>query len=75
MIHKIVVINDFFLSKVDFIIFSKYGQKTFKTYSPNIGKSISSKDLDKLIICKIKSVQKMINFLLKKHQHLRREEL
>ena len=42
--HKNDVTNGVFISKVDLIILSEYGQKTFKIYTPKTGKCLSSVD-------------------------------
>ena len=47
--HKNNVINGVFISKIDLIIFSEYGQKVFKIYSPKTGKSFSSIELDEIL--------------------------
>ena len=47
--HKNDVTNGVFISKVDLIILSEYGQKTFKIYTPKTGKCLSSVDLDELL--------------------------
>ena len=47
--HKNDVTNGVFISKVDLIIFTEYGQKTFKLYTPKTGKNISTVDLDELL--------------------------
>ena len=47
--HKNDVTNGVFISKIDLIVFSEYGQKVFKIYSPKTGKSIISIELDELL--------------------------
>ena len=47
--HKNDVTNGVFISKIDIVVFSEYGQKVFKLYTPKTGKSISSIDLDELL--------------------------
>ncbi len=47
--HKNDVTNGVFISKVDLIILSEYGQKTFKIYTPKTGKCLSSLDLDDIL--------------------------
>ena len=47
--HKSDVINGVFLSKSDFIIFSEYGQKCIKIYSPKTGKNINSIDINDVL--------------------------
>mgnify|MGYP002623969434 FL=1 len=47
--HKNDVTNGVFISKVDLIIFSEYGQKMFKIYTPKTGKNVLSVDLDDLL--------------------------
>ena len=47
--HKNDVTNGVFISKIDLVVFSEYGQKVFKLYTPKTGKSISSIDLDELL--------------------------
>ena len=47
--HKNDVTNGVFISKVDLIILSEYGQKTFKIYTPKTGKCLSSVDLDDIL--------------------------
>ena len=43
------MINGVFLSKSDFIIFSEYGQKCIKIYSPKTGKNINSIDINDVL--------------------------
>ena len=45
MTHKNDIINGVFLSKSDVIIFTEYGQKNIKIYSPKSGKNINSIDI------------------------------
>jgi WD40 repeat protein len=47
--HKSDVINGVFLNKSDFIIFSEYGQKCIKIYSPKTGKNINSIDINDVL--------------------------
>ena len=47
--HKNDVINGVFIPKIDLIVFSEYGQKVFKIYSPKTGKSIASIELEELL--------------------------
>ena len=47
--HKNDVTNGVFISKIDLVVFSEYGQKVFKLYTPKTGKSIASVDLDDLL--------------------------
>ena len=47
--HKNDVTNGVFISKVDLIIFTEYGQKAFKLYTPKTGKNMSTVDLDELL--------------------------
>ena len=47
--HKNDVTNGVFISKIDLIVFSEYGQKVFKIYTPKTGKSIASIELDELL--------------------------
>ena len=47
--HKNDVTNGVFVSKIDLIVLSEYGQKVFKLYSPKTGKNISSVELDELL--------------------------
>ena len=45
MTHKNDIVNGVFLPKSDVIIFTEYGQKNIKIYSPKNGKNISSIDV------------------------------
>ena len=47
--HKNDVTNGVFISKIDLIVFSEYGQKVFKIYNPKTGKSVASIELDELL--------------------------
>ena len=47
--HKNDVTNGVFISKIDLIVFSEYGQKVFKIYTPKTGKSVASIELDELL--------------------------
>ena len=47
--HKNDVMNGIFLSKSDIIIFTEYGQKYIKLYSPKTGKNINSIDINDAI--------------------------
>ena len=47
--HKNDVINGAFLSKSDVIIFTEYGQKWLKIYSPKTGKNIGTIDINDVI--------------------------
>ena len=47
--HKNDVTNGVFISKLDLIVFSEYGQKVFKIYTPKTGKSVASIELDELL--------------------------
>ena len=47
--HKNDVVNAAFISKIDLIVFTEYGQKVFKIYSPKTGKSIATIELDDLL--------------------------
>ena len=47
--HKNDVMNGVFIAKIDLIVFSEYGQKVFKIYSPKTGKSIASIELEDLL--------------------------
>ena len=47
--HKNDVMNGVFINKIDLIVFSEYGQRVFKIYTPKTGKSIASIDLDELL--------------------------
>ena len=47
--HKNDVINGAFLSKSDIIIFTEYGQRNIKIYSPKTGKNIGSIDISDVI--------------------------
>ena len=47
--HKNDVTNGVFISKIDLIVFSEYGQKVFKIYTPKTGKNIAYIELDDLL--------------------------
>ena len=65
--HKNDVTNGVFISKIDLIVFSEYGQKVFKIYTPKTGKSIASIELDDLLNSNPKSSsQKDDRFLSQK---------
>ena len=47
--HKNDVTNAVFLSKIDLIVFSEYGQRVLKLYNPKTGKNISSLEIENLV--------------------------
>ena len=47
--HKNDIINGVFLSKHDIIIFSEYGQKCLKLYSPKTGRACGSIDINEIL--------------------------
>ena len=49
MTHKNDVMNGVFLAKSDLIVFTEYGQKSLKLYSPKKGNNIGSIDISEVI--------------------------